>query len=1000
MTREEGKKLVEQKVADFNRRKDYYMTIDFQEEENRSSFIEPFFQALGWEFDQTNLSYHLWDVHREERQKSKNRTEKPDYAFRVNGKTSFYLEAKKPSVSLTDKEPIFQAKGYAFSTDGKAPIVILTDFEEFKVFNAIEKPIYDNPMRGLIKKLDIYYTDYVKNWDIIYDHFSKEAVENGSLTPLIGKINKNTKTLDKAFLEDLIEWREELARHLAVRNFDLDADQLNEAVQRILDRLIFIRNLEDRDVEENILKTMLKENDVYKKLVPAFNRLDGDYNGLLFKKHFSESLAIDDKVIKSLIKKMNAPVSPYQFDVMEPEFLGRTYERFLGSKIRLTENHRAKVEEKPEVRHAGGVYYTPEYIVDTIVRETVGKKIVGKKPEEIAKLKILDPACGSGSFLIGAFSYLMEYHRKFYANNLDIKKYHDDYYTTQKGEIKLSLQKKGDILLNNIFGVDIDREATEVAMMSLYLKLLEEGFDAAYKKQATLLMKGFILPDLTKNILCGNSLINREQLFSNDMFGDGDFKPFDWQDEKNGFGRVFKENEGFDCIIGNPPYIRIQEMQKWAPKAAELYKKLYESGSYGNFDIYVVFIEKSLSLLNSKGLFGMILQNKFFSADYGKVLREMIRELVFQIIDFGDQQIFENATTYTNLLFISKEKQKETKYINIFKLDNCKKELDKIIDSRKEVITEDFKRGMVKNDEYTTEAWSFYIGLEKDFFNKIKETKLRLGDIAEKTYQGIITGKDTVFIVKVLEEKSEGLLRCYSKELDKEVLIEKKITKPLLKGSEIKRYSSPEWVFRVIFPYRISGKKALPLTKNELKKNPYVMKYLMENKQVLQSRENGKWNIHHFWQFSRNQNMVECSKNKILTQVLASKASFTADFDGKYYFVGGGNAGGYGVKLKDEYEHLYFYVLGLLNSSTLDKYLKTISTRFRGGFYSYAKRFIERLPIYIPTKEEKEKYKLSQEIEKMVQQILDYKKQGKDADADFLEQKIDEYVEKIYFGNF
>jgi adenine-specific DNA-methyltransferase len=126
------------------------------------------------------------------------------------------------------------------------------------------------------------------------------------------------------------------------------------------------------------------------------------------------------------------PLSPYQFDVIEPEILGRIYERFLGSKIRLTENHTAKVDPKPEVNHAEGVYYTPQYIVDYIVENTVGVKIKDKTPEEIQAIKICDPACGSGSFLLGAFHYLIEYHREWYtkASQTVQKKYRDDFYTT------------------------------------------------------------------------------------------------------------------------------------------------------------------------------------------------------------------------------------------------------------------------------------------------------------------------------------------------------------------------------------------------------------------------------------------------------------------------------------------------------------------------------------------------------------------------------------------
>ena len=608
MNQKEGKKLLEKKVDDFSKNERQYLDKTFGETENRDRFIDPLFKALGWDFEQTHISRHLWDIHREYTQKQGKTSKRPDYAFRYNKKIKFFVEAKAPWVSLIEKGPVFQAKRYAFSTNGKTPIVILTDFEEFRVFNALERPIFENPLQGLIKDFDIKYNQYIEKWDFLYSYFSKEAVAEGSLEKLSGSIKRATKTLDKEFLTDLTYWRELLAKRIAIDNEALNVDEINEAVQRILDRIVFIRNLEDRDIEENILQQFIETKEsTYQNLIPHFREIDNKYNGLIFKKHFSEDLKVESKTLKEIIKSLYPPISPYQFDVIETEILGRIYEKFLGSKIRLTESHRAKIEEKDEVRHAGGVYYTPEWVVSYIVENTIGKKIKGKNPKEIEQIKILDPACGSGSFLLGALDYLIKYHEKWYEKNKTNKKYKDDFYLTNEDEVRLSLRKKADILKNNIFGVDIDREATEVAIMSLYLKLLEQGYD---KGQTLFIQKGFLLPDMEANIRQGNSLIDRDMLFKQDMFGDEDILPFDWEDKKQGFGDIFEKYGGFDCIIGNPPYIRIQEMQKWKPKTVSIYKQFYKTGEKGNFDIYILFIEQCLKKLNDKALFGMILPNK------------------------------------------------------------------------------------------------------------------------------------------------------------------------------------------------------------------------------------------------------------------------------------------------------------------------------------------------------------------------------------------------------
>ncbi len=980
MNIDEGKKLIEQKVEDFHNRFDYYTSKDFQEEENRSAFIEPFFTALGWEFNQTDLPYHFWDVHREERQKSKNRnTQKPDYAFRSNGKLKFYLEAKAPWVPLTAKDPVFQAKGYAFSTNGKAPIVILTDFEEFRVFNAIERPIYENPLQDLIKKYDFRYTDYLENWDLIYNTFSREAVTNGSLYPLIGKVTKNTKTLDKEFLEDLIQWREQLARHIAVRNKDLSVKQLNESVQRILDRLIFVRNLEDREVEDIILSEISKKKEnVYKELIPVFSDLDKDYNGLLFKKHFSEELIIDDNVIKKIIKNLYHPYSPYQFDVIEPEILGRIYENFLGSKIRLTENHQAKVEEKPEVRHAGGVYYTPEYIVDAIVAETIGNHLKGKKPEQIAKVKILDPACGSGSFLIGAFSYLMEYHKQFYSKNQGIKKYQKDYFITPEGELKLTIKKKGDILFNNIFGVDIDREATEVSIMSLYLKLLEEGFDSEYKKQAVLFMKGLILPDMNKNILCGNSLISREELFVHDMFGDDDIQPFDWRNEKEGFGGIFRENGGFDCIIGNPPYIRIQEMIKWAPKTIEIYNKTYESGGFKNYDMYVLFIEKLLKLLNQNGRIGFILPNKFMKQNYGKPIRKILSENKFinKIVDFKDFQVFKGATTYTCLLYI------QNKDTNKFNYAEC------LSDN----LPTNFSS--IESSWITKDPWILHKKENIDIMNKMEQNK-KLGDIAESIFVGIQTSADNVFILNLIKNEGKHLI-LRSKSLEREVRLESTFLRHIISGTDVKRFKEPQKRQYVIYPYEIVNGKAVLFEKSQIEKEtPLIWEYFLENRKILEARERGKYKGKDWYRFGRNQNINKQHLEKICVPRLVQKIQSIYDDEGAYCQD---NVDVGGVILKEEYKDKYYYLIGILNSDLLSFYLSKISTPFRGGFWSCNKQYLEKLPIYIPNMQESEKYASCAEIEKYAMHIVQLKKIGKEADAEFLEKKIDELVKKIYLG--
>ncbi len=976
MNYNEGKELVEQKVADFQKNEKMYLDKSFQETETRNRFIDPFFKALGWEFEQTGIKRYLWDVHREYSQKDNSSTKKPDYAFRLKGKLKFFVEAKAPWVSLTDSAPVYQAKRYAFSTNGRAPIVVITDFQEFRVFNSLQRPVFNNPMQGLIKEFDLTYDKFIEKWDLLYGTFSKEAVESGSLEILRGKISKATRTLDDEFLKDIVSWRETLARNIAIRNKNLSVNEINESVQRILDRLIFIRNLEDRNIqpEDRLLNiARLKEN-IYAGLIPIFSELDREYNGILFKKHFSEELEVDDKTIKDMIKSMCYPESPFQFDVIEPEILGRIYEKFLGSKIRLTENHQAKVEEKPEVRHAGGVYYTPQYIVDYIVRNTVGKLIDGLTPEEIINIKILDPACGSGSFLIGAYDYIIKHYEKFYSENKKNKKYKDDFFETGDEEVRLTLAKKGEILINNIFGVDIDREASEVAVMSLYLKLLEHGF---YEGQSLIFMKGHVLPDLSNNIKCGNSLITRNDLYEQAMFGNKTITPFDWKDEVHGFGNIFDQKEGFDCVIGNPPYIRIQEMNLWYPEEAALYKKIFSSGSKGNFDIYVLFIEKGLSLLNEDGIFGMILPNKFMQQEYGEPIREILSKNnhVTQIVNFKDYQIFKGSSTYTSLLFLTKASNKDFKY------SECSDDEMNITFSR------------IESSRLNSSPWALHGSEDIAFLDKFVKHP-NLGSLCDNIFVGIQTSADKAYILDYISE-TKKYYRLFSKSLYKEIELEKSFLRHIISGVDVKKYGTPTNRQYVIFPYSIENEKPILISKKIFESDaPKTWEYLYNNKKILENRENGKMKGEKWYGFVYLKNMAIQNKSKICVPRLVQEIQAIYDENGEWCLD---NVDVGGVILKKEYRHLIHYILGLLNSKILSKYLSKISTPFRGGFWSCNRQYLEKLPIYIPDETEKEKFELSKKIEELVKQILILKKdEKKQADADFLEKKIDELVERIY----
>ena len=559
--KEEAYNGIKELVEKFKSNYKQFHSSDYNETLTRQDFINPFFEYLGWDIsNKEGLSQTYRDVIHEDKLKIGKETKAPDYSFRIGGNRVFFVEAKKPNRNLKeDSDAAYQIRRYAWS--GKLAVSILTDFEEFAIYDCSKKPS-PNDKASMSRIEYINYEDYLNRFDFLYDTFAKENVLRGSLEKYNAdtKSKKGTESVDIDFLNSLDDLRTKLASNISKLN-SLSLRDLNFAVQHIIDRIIFLRVAEDRGVENyGDLREACSGNNYYKNIVEIFKKADGKYNSGIFdfsKDKITQNIEVDNKVIKEIINDLYYPKSPYEFSVISVEIIGNAYEQFLGKTITIGNNSKAKIELKPEVRKAGGVYYTPEYIVDYIVENTVGEKIKGKTPKEIANIKIVDPACGSGSFLIGAYKYLLNYHREYYSKQ-GKKKFlgSKEDAITEDGELALWVKKQ--ILINNIFGVDIDSNAVEVTKLSLLLKCMENETPASIMNNQSLFNER-ALPSLDENIKCGNSLIG------NDFYSGGDslnidietqykINCFDWEDE---FKNVFACG-GFDIVIGNPPYVSIR----------------------------------------------------------------------------------------------------------------------------------------------------------------------------------------------------------------------------------------------------------------------------------------------------------------------------------------------------------------------------------------------------------------------------------------------------------
>jgi len=639
--------------------------------------------------------------------------------------------------------------------------------------------------------------------------------------------------------------------------------------------------------------------------------------------------------LKTIIQDLYYPKSPYEFSVLGVEILGNVYEQFLGKVIRLTAGHQAKVETKPEVKKAGGVYYTPQYIVEYIVENTVGKLIAGKTPEEIAEIKVLDPACGSGSFLIGAYTYLLRYHLDWYTTNKP-KKHKGKMFQVKENEWYLTTAEKKRILLDNIFGVDIDPQAVEVTKMSLLLKVLEHESRESIDQQAKLGLEG-VLPNLGDNIKCGNSLIGPDYYElgqQGSLFNEEEMRRvnvFDWDDDKKGFGGIMQRG-GFDCVVGNPPYVRIQTMKEWASTEVEFYKKHFVAASKGNYDIYVIFVERALQLLSARGRIGYILPHKFFQAKYGQPLRELTAtgKHLGKIVHFGDQQVFDGASTYTCLLFLDRGGNKSFRYVKVRDLNAWR-------------ISGDAAEGKIQADNVKGGEWNFVVGPEASLFERLREMPIKLGDVATGMFVGQQTSADTVYLFKEYQNENEDIVNVWSKELNAWIKIERTVLKPVVRSGNISRYSANPTAL-VLFPYEVRECTACLYTPTEMREQyPLAWAYLKQNKRLLEEREKGKFKDQQWYRFGRTQNLGMWEQPKLMIPYMITNLAAYYDKNDNFYFINV-TTGGYGITI-DETMFSYLYLCGLLNSRLLNFYLKQVTTNFRGGYFAANKQFIEQLPI-------------------------------------------------------
>jgi type I restriction-modification system DNA methylase subunit len=689
----------------------------YNEENTKKDFILPLFRILGWKVEDSD------EVKAEEKVSKK----RVDYAFRLHGVPKFYLECKPFRENISDPKYAKQAIEYAWNKS--VTWAVLCNFEGMRVFNAEWKWNDKQPTRNQF--LDLRYNEYNVSCFKYLTWLSREKFEQGILDKQATILGKKTKKLpiSKQLLADFTDYRSILSKDILRNNpkEDLSQDELDEIVQRILDRIIFIRTCEDKEIESDKLESLVriygdKEKNLYKKLSEKFRAYDEGYNSKLFLEHICEKVVVSNDVLKQIIlgtyRSKNFDIR-YDFSAINADVLGNIYEQYLGHILKSTAK-RAKLTNGKAHRKEQGIYYTPTYIVEYIVRNTLGEKLK-KRKLKVDDLKILDPACGSGSFLIKSFDILSEHITKKEGKTQQAR-----FEDALSGSSKI-LKRKTELLKNCIYGVDLDQQAVEIAQLNLLLKLAE-------KRQR--------LPTLQENIKCGNSLISDIEVAKNKAFSYQEFFP------------EIMNNGGFDIVIGNPPYVR--------PHNISTEDKEYFWKNFNTFkaksDLYNCFMEKGIELIKQDGLFSFIVPHTWTSLESFFEIRKYIVDncRILKLVQLP-KKVFQDATVETCIFVLSKEKSKN-------KRDKNKIVVERLNEKSEIIHIKEFSQDRIKNNHlYNFELYSEATG--QDLLDKIKNKGKPLDKYVNFFY-GLKTADDDKFIFNNKNnDNCKKLLR--SKDIDR-----------------------------------------------------------------------------------------------------------------------------------------------------------------------------------------------------------------------------------------
>lgn len=914
-----------------------YQRATYNETEVRVDFVNPLFQALGWDvLNDRGLPQHLREVKHEANvvveEAGESRKKRPDYSFRAGTEPCFFLETKKPAVNITvAPESAFQLRRYGWS--GNLAVSILTNFTDLLIYDCSVRPLENDPAnRALIAHY--HYTEYVEKFDEIYSLISKEVVVSGTFSDKFSSIDSplTKEPFDDYFLGQIRHWRNILSQDILNNNTGMNADLLNIFVQKILNRIVFLRICEDRSFEQY---ETLRGITTYAQLKTFFLAADRKYDSGLFDLIDEQQLNVSDDVIVDIFQDLYYPNSSYEFSVVDPYIIGQIYEAFLVETITITDEGTIACIEKPEAVDSQGAVTTPKNIADFIVEETLSCLYTNNTMDTVLERRIADICCGSGNFLLSAFEYIISYSIEYYKRaSLEDSLRKGILVSTADGQtFNLSYSLKRSILVGSIFGVDIDPLAVEVTKLSLLLKLLENvTSDEIDDYVASSRQK--VLPDLNENIKCGNSLIDSAFSSFNPMVLENmgllaKISMFDWSEE-------FQQGP-FDAIIGNPPYIRVQKMVHYSPEEYHYYKSTesgYKTAKAELLDKYYLFIERGLSLLSDDGLLGYIIPHRFMNIASGETLRKWLseRKSVAKITHFGTNQVFLGRSTYTCVIILAAAEQESF-------------EIGFVDDYYKFLFEHTTTYDRYESTILGSTPWTFIPPAIRNALQAVEPHCMRLDSLTE-IFVGLQTSADTIYIIT--PDYEDEIYVYFTDKDGHQQLAEKAVLKKSIYDCQIRKYEQINHNTYIIFPYKMLDGRPILYTVDEMTTQyPCAYRYLNQYKDELAKRNMPNRTEDTWFAYGRSQSIRRFFEGEhLIWPVLSIGSNYVFD-DNAITFTGGGNGPYYGLQNRADTQVSIFYIQAVLNYWLMEYLVKASASTFRGDYYSHGKQFIASLPIYL-----------------------------------------------------